>query len=471
MSASTVAITANPTANNAHLVLDPDPKRWTRRRQVAVAENKSTAGVVVVGRYSGSSGDEVVHEKNPGCSRRGDAVLQGPEELSPPKKSPIEAATVPSRRKKSTLNPENPGWPTVFCILFLLVTVVLWLGWFIWRYGDDLFKSSKIPLSAMPFSVADLEGRISDAEASMRATERMMQDELQNLDTQLVSEIDNLRGGLMDQIKEKNEIFSKGLEKLERKVDSLGSSLADIRDSSFFIQEELGGLSKDGQSSEKEGTGWSLDEIRIHARDVVLREIERHAADGLGKVDYALASGGARVVWHSEPYDLGMSSWIPMGKGRNGIHTNAHKMLEPSFGEPGQCFPLRGNTGFVEIQLRTAIILDSVTLEHVAKSVAYDRSSAPRDCRISAWFEPPGGAGDDDRSTGIKRMPPVMEFTYDLEKSNAQTFNMVMAGTGVINMVRFDFSSNHGSSSHTCIYRLRVHGHDPKSLVTMAVQA
>ena len=49
-----------------------------------------------------------------------------------------------------------------------------------------------------------------------------------------------------------------------------------------------------------------------------------------------------------------------------------------------------------------------------------------------------------------------MEFSYDLERSNAQSFNVEPGGA--VNMVRFDFSSNHGSSSHTCIYRLRVHG-------------
>jgi hypothetical protein len=31
-------------------------------------------------------------------------------------------------------------------------------------------------------------------------------------------------------------------------------------------------------------------------------------------------------------------------------------------------------------------------------------------------------------------------------------------------MVRFDFSSNHGNSEHTCIYRFRVHGTEPASL-------
>lgn len=66
----------------------------------------------------------------------------------------------------------------------------------------------------------------------------------------------------------------------------------------------------------------------------------------------------------------------------------------------------------------------------------------------------------------------LTEFTYDLEKSNAQTFNVLnSAGYGVIDTIRFDFTSNHGSPSHTCIYRLRVHGYESDSVSVMAIDS
>ena len=66
----------------------------------------------------------------------------------------------------------------------------------------------------------------------------------------------------------------------------------------------------------------------------------------------------------------------------------------------------------------------------------------------------------------------LAEFTYDLEKSNAQTFNVLdPSGVGVVDTVRFDFVSNHGSPSHTCIYRLRVHGVEPDSVSMMAMNS
>ena len=42
-------------------------------------------------------------------------------------------------------------------------------------------------------------------------------------------------------------------------------------------------------------------------------------------------------------------------------------MLKPSFGEPGQCFPLKGDSGFVQNRLKTTIISKAITLEHVDK--------------------------------------------------------------------------------------------------------
>lgn len=102
------------------------------------------------------------------------------------------------------------------------------------------------------------------------------------------------------------------------------------------------------------------------------------------------------------------------------------------------------------------------------QSVAYDRSSAPKDCRISGWLQ----GRNTDSLIDTEKMFLLAEFTYDLEKSNAQTFNVLSsAGSGVIDTIRFDFTSNHGSPSHTCIYRLRVHGHESDSVSMMAIES
>eukprot|EP00252_Welwitschia_mirabilis_P005446 TRINITY_DN1592_c1_g1_i8.p1 TRINITY_DN1592_c1_g1~~TRINITY_DN1592_c1_g1_i8.p1 ORF type:complete len:111 (+),score=20.06 TRINITY_DN1592_c1_g1_i8:15-347(+) len=94
------------------------------------------------------------------------------------------------------------------------------------------------------------------------------------------------------------------------------------------------------------------------------------------------------------------------------------------------------------------------------QSVAYERSSAPKDFRIFGWLSQPK---KDQNSEGEHQMFLLGEFTYDLDKKNVQTFTLPSQSTGkLVNMIKLDVLSNHGSPSHTCIYRLRVHGSEPQ---------
>ncbi|VAH75987.1 unnamed protein product [Triticum turgidum subsp. durum] len=92
------------------------------------------------------------------------------------------------------------------------------------------------------------------------------------------------------------------------------------------------------------------------------------------------------------------------------------------------------------------------------QDVAYDMSTAPKDCRLSGWYQ---GTHTETPPNHAAEMYALTEFTYDLAKNNIQTFDITAPDVGVVNMVRLDFTSNHGSSVLTCIYRIRVHGHEP----------
>lgn len=96
--------------------------------------------------------------------------------------------------------------------------------------------------------------------------------------------------------------------------------------------------------------------------------------------------------------------------------------------------------------------------------MAYDRSSAPKHCRVSGWLQT-------DPEIATERMFLLTEFTYDLEKSNAQTYKVESAASNLVDIIRLDFTSNHGSASHTCIYRLRVHGHEPSPIPALEMQS
>ncbi|XP_052485735.1 SUN domain-containing protein 1 isoform X2 [Gossypium raimondii] len=285
------------------------------------------------------------------------------------------------------------------------------------------------------------------------------------VDRKLDNEIGGLRRELNERIDDQSVALGNSLKILEEKSEGLDKSLRELKSANLLTKEEFENMYeqmfKEKGGNGKIETAVSLSDIGAYAREIVKNEIEMHASDGLARADYALFSGGGKVVRHSEPFLAGKgSNWFSKGS-QNMVHPDADKMLKPSFGEPGQCFPLKGSSGFVQIKLRTAIIPEAITLEHVAKNVAYDRSSAPKDCRVSGWMQ----GRDLDLPIDPNKMFVLAEFMYDLEKSSAQTFDVSDAGgVGIVNTVRLDFSSNHGSTSHTCIYRLRVHGHEPDSV-------
>ncbi|KAI3918352.1 hypothetical protein MKX01_041672 [Papaver californicum] len=317
---------------------------------------------------------------------------------------------------------------------------------------------------------SEIEGRIAEVESFLKTTTKMMQVQVEIMDRKIGSEVGGLRREVMKKIDEKILKYETELKKLGDKTDELGKAFGELKGSGILTKEDSDRfLDEFKKSNGNGGDGremeWSLDDIRGFTKEIVDREIEKHASDGLGMVDYALASGGGLVLDHSEKFKVTKGpSWLPFIN-QHGVHEDAQRVLEPSFGEPGKCFPLHGSLGYVVIMLRTAIIPEAVTVEHVSKSVAYDRSSAPKDFQVSGWYQKIETITG--RGAGVSRLGEKMfrlaEFVYDLGRSNAQTFNVESGEKRIINIVRFDFASNHGAP-HTCIYRLRVHGHEPDSV-------
>lgn len=373
MSAPTAANPSSATNAKTSLTLDSNTKEDIRRRTVAVTKKKLSTEVIVGGGINGVSNDKVtVGEKDLSHTIKGESVLQRQKDLLEVKKGLVSSSTA-SWRKKGMSRPEKPKWQLLIGILMktcLLLGALLWLGLLIWKWYVMLAYNRDSPFAAL-----DYEGRLSEVEASLKKTAKMLQVQVEVVDRKIGSEAGTVTRDLKKQIEEKHALLEKELKKLEHRTDNLDKSLTELMDMGFLSKEEFEGFLNElnkRRSFDGSDQDLSLDDIMNVAKEIVEKEIEKHAADGLGRVDYALASGGARVVRHSEPYILGKSrNWLSIGKGRDGVHPNAQKMLQPSFGEPGQCFALQGSSGFVEIRLRTGIFLEAVTLEHVSKVIFF----------------------------------------------------------------------------------------------------
>ncbi|KAL5224735.1 hypothetical protein ABZP36_011374 [Zizania latifolia] len=452
MSSSTAAIPPANTNGNHALSLDSHSSQDVRWRTVVVAKKKATPELLAEGGFNGTSVDKIANKKDISHTIRGESVLDKSKHSPEERKDAIASAAAAERRKKSAAKQEKAKWEIALSVLVklcLLISAVAWMGQLFWKWQNG----------ELSFTTLDIESRLSKVEGFKKTT-KMLQVQLDILDKKLGNEIGKTKRDITKQFEDKGNNLETKMKTLEGKTDKLDKSLAELRDMDFFSKKEFDEIMsqlKKKKGLDGTGSDISLDDIRLFAKEIVEMEIERHAADGLGMVDYALASGGGKVVKHSEPFRKVKSFFT----GHSSLRESAQKMLEPSFGQPGECFALEGSSGYVEIKLRTEIIPEAVTLEHVDKSVAYDRSSAPKNFQVSGWYQ----GTEDDSNKESRVVTTLGEFIYDLEKSNAQTFQLERtADSRVINMVRLGFSSNHGKSELTCIYRLRVHGTEPGSL-------
>ena len=133
--------------------------------------------------------------------------------------------------------------------------------------------------------------------------------------------------------------------------------------------------------------------------------------------------------------------------------------------------------------LASPIFIEEVTIDHVAKSIAFDMRSAPRQmevwglvegkdniARVQAWKEDLAARKeaiyeDVDYPKTLPRQPEYIRlanFTYNIHSpNNVQTFPVLPE----IRELGADFGivvlrvlNNWGRDDFTCLYRFRVHG-------------
>lgn len=442
MSASTVSITANQ---------GPTTRRRTGEKNLPSGASDLAAAAAII--TESENRDTRLTAGDTAAAILKDA-RKTPAQIQARKSGPAKKSTKPRWLTAVSILTKN------LALMVVLLGFVQMVRWTVWNSGRDTGD-----LSIMS---GDFEGKLSEVERFVEKTMKALQVQVNAIDYKVEDKISSVRKEFDEKLENKGSEVDLKLRALDVRSDAFEKFMDGFKSKSFLSKEGFSKFFEEFKKARKVGGGdgpeVSVDDIKDYARQIVSKEIERHAADGLGMVDYALASVGARVVRHSEPYrgSFGGFGFRLMRRIRGAVQPEM--MLRPSFGEPGQCFPLKGGSGFVEIMLRAPIVPEAVTLEHVAKNVAIDRSSAPKHCRVSGWLHK-------DPEIGSEKMFLLTEFTYDLEKRNAQTYKVESAASNLVDTIRLDFTSNHGSDTHTCIYRLRVHGHEPSPVPALEMQS
>lgn len=230
--------------------------------------------------------------------------------------------------------------------------------------------------------------------------------------------------------------------------------------------------------------------------------VSQYGKDVIARPDFALHSSGAKVIpsLTSETFEIrpsglrgnlvGMVTGSGYGIGRppvTALHHETHS---------GHCWPFAGSEGRLGVALSAPVYISDITIDHVAKEVASDMRSAPREmdvwgmvegkdniAKVKAWQAEKAAkraeAKADAELKGIafvdepeikypSRLPRspqyirIASFKYDIySHNNIQTFSAdeEVRNLGVdFGIVMLDIRNNWGRDEYTCLYRVRVHG-------------
>ncbi|KAF9449514.1 hypothetical protein P691DRAFT_667324 [Macrolepiota fuliginosa MF-IS2] len=231
-------------------------------------------------------------------------------------------------------------------------------------------------------------------------------------------------------------------------------------------------------------------DLKAMVSDVVDAAILLYSKDTIGKADFASHSSGARVIpsltspsYEIQPESLsgqmlGFLTGSGYAVGRPPVTALHHEV------HAGYCWPFRGQSGQMGVSLAAPVVIEEVTIDHVAKENAMDLRSAPRVMEVWGLIEgeenkskyleimeerqkKAGGAEvvDEEYPVSLPRDPPYMRlanFTYDIDAvKNVQTFPVEreIKERGIdFGVVVLRVLDNWGMEEFTCLYRFRVHG-------------
>ncbi|XP_006881766.1 PREDICTED: sperm-associated antigen 4 protein [Elephantulus edwardii] len=176
---------------------------------------------------------------------------------------------------------------------------------------------------------------------------------------------------------------------------------------------------------------------------------QRLNEDFVRKPDYALSSVGASIDLEKTSHDYEDTATAYFWN-RFSFWNYARPptvILEPDV-FPGNCWAFEGDQGQVVIRLPGLVQLSGITLQHPPPSVAHtgEASSAPRDFAVY------GLQVDDETEVFLGK------FTFDVEKSEIQTFHLQNDPPAAFPKVKIQILSNWGNPRFTCLYRVRAHG-------------
>ncbi|KAJ3040894.1 hypothetical protein HDV00_010354 [Rhizophlyctis rosea] len=310
-------------------------------------------------------------------------------------------------------------------------------------------------------------------------------------------------GSVVEELEEKirrvGSHFKKGGESKEEDVDDDGTEAASHHVHSWPAP------TTGSYYNVTSSTQLTHSDITVLVQGMIDSALAKYRADRLAMPDYALESGGARVVpeftsetFHLD-YELSGLRWASRVFGvRKPSGRPPKTALRPDV-QPGNCWAMKGNKGTLGIYLSRDIMPTDITLEHTPLSlVASDEKShkdhdnplsAPREVEVWAVLDPerfrhldldsptvrnpPLDKVNEKPKPGEKNTPAaalLVDVVFDPAKEGEMgTWPVRESGRrvvevggkeGKVGVVVVRVKSNWGNERYSCLYRVRVHGED-----------
>ncbi|XP_061632810.1 SUN domain-containing protein 1-like [Phyllopteryx taeniolatus] len=168
--------------------------------------------------------------------------------------------------------------------------------------------------------------------------------------------------------------------------------------------------------------------------------------------NYALESAGASVLCSatSPPYKLKTARVAILGL-EWGFQkaVQSHVVIEgKSELNPGNCWAFAGQRGNLTVVLSHPVVVKSVTLGHVSKSISPtgEIPHAPKDFSVYGM--------ESQEAPGIK----LGTFKYNQNGPMFQNFYISEQSDAAVTHVTLSVHSNWGDATYTCVYSFKVHG-------------
>ncbi|TFK75201.1 hypothetical protein BDN72DRAFT_787844 [Pluteus cervinus] len=236
-------------------------------------------------------------------------------------------------------------------------------------------------------------------------------------------------------------------------------------------------------------------DVTVLINQLVDNAVSTYNKDVLARPDFALHSTGARIIpsLTTETFEIkpsGIRSLFSGFFGDNPIGRAPVTALHHEI-HSGYCWPFAGSSGQLGVKLSAPVVISDITIDHVAKEVALDLRSAPRQMEVWAMVEGQDNIAKvqewqtekarlreeaiergeeveslEDYPASLPKIPAyirIASFTYNIHSpAHIQTFavDQDIKNLGVdFGVVVLRVKNNWGQDAYSCLYRFRVHGH------------